>query len=279
MGDILLIPGLSTVYAKNSVLAATTTGNGASHIGIEDSAGKYTATNVETALAEVAIETETVSGNLSAHESDTSTHGVTTIAGLAENQSFTGTNKFGSATNYIQIDNNGEFTMVGTATVFDDLSVSAQTLHNGATPPSWAAYNGSLMAPSFINAATTDLHGSFEILHDYKDGIDMELHIHWSPSTTNAGNCLWAIDYSIANMTATWASPTTVTVPVAAGGVVRKHQYATLVTIVGTGITKGATIDFRIYRLGYDATDTFTGNAFLHNVGLHYEKNCLGSTT
>jgi hypothetical protein len=62
---------------------------------------------------------------------------------------------------------NGTITLKGTATVFDDMSIAAHVLQAGATPPTWTAYNGSLMAPAFINAATTDLHGSFEILHDY----------------------------------------------------------------------------------------------------------------
>ena len=165
------------------------------------------------------------------------------------------------------------------AVVTDDLSISAHVLRAGATPPTWRAYNGTLYAPSFINAATTDLHGSFELLHDYQDGSSMEFHIHWSPSTTNTGNCLWAIDYSISNMLVQWPTPTTVQLAAAAAGVVRMHQYTTLAVISGVGFTAGATLDFRIYRIGANAADTFTGNAFLHNVGLHYSKDKLGSTS
>ncbi|MCX6057729.1 MAG: hypothetical protein NTW69_06230 [Chloroflexi bacterium] len=187
--------------------------------------------------------------------------------------------RFGSLANHVLIDAEGRLQLVGTATVRDDLSISAHTLRAGATPPTWTPYNGTLYAPEFINSATTDLQGSFEILHDYKDGSDFEFHIHWSSSTTNTGNCLWAIDYSICNMLGVWGAPTTVTVLAAGSGVVRTHQYKTLATISGTGITAGASLDFRIYRLGNDPTDTFTGSAFLHIVGLHYEKNKLGSTT
>lgn len=107
----------------------------------------------------------------------------------------------------------------------------------------------------------------------------MELHIHWSPSTTNTGNCYWAFDYSISNMLGVFAAPTTVFVTPAASGVVRTHQYTTIATIVGTGITAGAVMDFRIYRLGSNAADTFTGSAYLHVVGLHIEKDKLGSPT
>jgi hypothetical protein len=168
---------------------------------------------------------------------------------------------------------------MGTATVFDDVYIGAHSLHAGATPPTWTVWNGTLYAPEFIDAATTDLHGSFEVLHDYKDGTDLKFHIHWSPSTTNAGNCKWGLDYSIVNIDGTFASPTTVTITPAASGVVRKHSLTDLATITGTGLTKGAIIDFRIYRLGLDAADTFTGSAYLHNVGIHYEIDKLGSPT
>jgi hypothetical protein len=163
--------------------------------------------------------------------------------------------------------------------VSDDLSISAHVLRAGATPPTWTPYNGTLYAPEFINAATTDLHGSFELLHDYMDGTDFEFHIHWSPSTTNTGNVKWGLDYSISNMEAVWPAPTTVTITPAAIGVIRHHQYTTISIISGVGLTKGATIDFRIYRLGGDGADTFTGSAFLHDVGLHYFKDKLGAPT
>jgi hypothetical protein len=185
----------------------------------------------------------------------------------------------GGDTNNISITEGGVFTLHGTAIVSNDLSIAAHALRNGATPPTWTPYNGTLYAPEFINAATTDLHGSFELLHDYQDGTDLEFHIHWSASTTNTGNCKWGLDYSIANMLATWASPTVVTVTPAASGIVRKHTYTTLATISGVGLQMGAVVDFRIYRLGGDAADTFTGSAFLHNCGLHYRKNRLGSAT
>ena len=41
---------------------------------------------------------------------------------------------------------------------WNDYSVAAHSMRNGATPPTWAAWNGTLRAPSFINAATCDLH-------------------------------------------------------------------------------------------------------------------------
>ena len=186
--------------------------------------------------------------------------------------------RFGDgATDYLAISPSGILTLHGAAVVENDLAIGAHSLRNGATPPTWTAYNGALYAPEFINASTTDLHGSFELLHDYKDGSNLTFHIHWSPSTTNAGNCKWGLDYSICNIDGTWAAPTTVTITPAASGVVRKHTLTDLAVIAGAGLTKGATIDFRIYRLGADVADTFTGSAYLHFCGIHYWADKLGS--
>jgi hypothetical protein len=168
-------------------------------------------------------------------------------------------------------------TLVLDTPVYNDWFVAAHSLHAGATPPTWAAWNGTLYAPEFINAATTDLHGSFELLHEYKEGTDIEIHIHWSPSTTNNGNCKWGLDYTVQNIDGTFASPTTITITPAASGVVRKHSLTTFGAISGAGLTIGAIIDYRIYRLGNDGADTFTGSAFLHNVGCHHECDTIGS--
>jgi hypothetical protein len=57
-GDVkVLIVQPTPDIAGYNVLQATTTGNGASRIGIEDSAGNYTSTNVENALKEISDKT------------------------------------------------------------------------------------------------------------------------------------------------------------------------------------------------------------------------------
>jgi hypothetical protein len=88
---------------------------------------------------------------------------------------------------------------------------------------------------------------------------------------------MWGLDYSIVNIDGTFASPTTITITPAASGVVRKHSLTSFGTISGSGLTIGAVIDFRIYRLGNDGSDTFTGSAFLHNCGMHHQIDTIGS--
>ena len=187
--------------------------------------------------------------------------------------------RFGTSVNNTIFEADGTMKMNGAATVFNDWWIPAHSLRNGTTPPTWAAWNGSLYAPEFINAATCDLHWSFELLHQYKEWSDVEIHIHWSPSTTNTGNCRWVLDYSVANIDWTFPAPTTIGISPAASGVVRKMSWTSFGTISGAGLKIWAVIDFRIYRLWNDWADTFTGAAFLHNVGCHHECDTIGSRT
>lgn len=163
------------------------------------------------------------------------------------------------------------------AIVYRDQFVDGLALKSGASAPTFAAFQDGVWASRFDNAATNSVHGTIELQHDYVDGTDLELHLHWSPTTTNTGDCKWGVEYTFANMDATFPTTTTVTAVQAGSGTVNKHQYLTIATLSGIGLTKGAVMAFRLYRDGTHASDTFTGNAFLHRVALHYAVNKLGS--
>jgi hypothetical protein len=106
------------------------------------------------------------------------------------------------------------------------------------------------------------------------------VHIHWSPSSTNTGNALFNFEYSRANKTTgTFGTSTVLSATQAGSGTINKHQYLTLGTISGTGAKIGDIIVFAFSRLGSDASDTFTGNCFVHSVGIHYQCDTIGSRT
>lgn len=164
------------------------------------------------------------------------------------------------------------------AIVYRDQFVDGLSTRDGAAdPPIFAAFSGGVWAIRFDNGATMASHATLELQHDYVDGSDLELHLHWSPTTTNTGNIRWGVEYTFANMNATFPATVDVVALQAGSGIVNQHQYLTVATISGAGLTKGAVMAFRIYRGGAHATDTFTGNAFLHRIALHYAVDKLGS--
>lgn len=177
--------------------------------------------------------------------------------------------------NYSEFEDNGFYVANGSAVFWNDLMFNPTGLRVGATAPTFAALTGGIYAYRFDASKGESIHGTFEVAHDYKQYTPMEFHIHWSPTTTNTGNIVWGIEYSVADIGVVLTPATTVSIsPLAAPGVVDKHVLTDITTIPGTRI--GAVVAYRLFRQN-GGTDTFTGNAFLLSVGVHYQSDTLGS--
>lgn len=151
-------------------------------------------------------------------------------------------------------------TVTYSGTIYDDLVIYATALGTGASAPDLTAFgpSGSILALAFDGNATTEqVFGSFELLHWYKEGSDLNFHVHWSPVNANAGNVKWFLEYSVANANGVFGAPTTITVVQAAAGVAWTHQLAGFAAVSGAGLTIGAVVAFRFYRVPTDAADTY----------------------
>jgi hypothetical protein len=181
------------------------------------------------------------------------------------------------AGNYSEIEADGTYHMLGDATVWDDIIVQAGNLRPGATPPAFAAFTGGIYQPSFVQGEADEVHGCFEIPHDYKEGSALVAHIHCAPSSTNVGNLVVGFEYGALSddsiATATTNTPIT---PLAMSGVAKKIRRIDVATIAGTNRKIGDVIPFRFYRQN-GGTDTFTGNLFVLSIGIHYECDTIGS--
>jgi hypothetical protein len=165
-------------------------------------------------------------------------------------------------------------------TQWNDIIMSAVNLRTGNTPPTFAAFQNGVYGYEFINAQSDELHGAFELQHGYKEGTNLDVHVHWSPTNTNTGNCVWNFEYTIANVAGTFGATTTLVTAGGAdlgSGVINSHIYHDIGTISGTvpaTIHIGAICAFRVSR---PAGDAFTGDAFLHSIGIHYQCDTIGS--
>lgn len=185
--------------------------------------------------------------------------------------------RFGTEPNYTTFDEDGFMQSFGEARQYKDLITAAANLRPGATPPSYSAFLGGIFAPRFNAGSSEMVYGSFEIQHDYYEGSDLYFHVHWTPTTVNTGNIVWGVEWSIASNKTVFPAPTTsLGTPYAAPGVVNEHTIQNIFVIPGLGLKIGAVIVFRLFRQN-GGTDTFTGNAFLHSVGIHYAADTLGS--
>lgn len=190
----------------------------------------------------------------------------------------TSPSQFGAAeTDYSEFEEDGTLSFNGDAAVWDDIIITTSNLRPGNTPPTFAAFMNGIYGFRFDDGVSDEVHGAFELPHDYKEGSNLYVHCHWSPTTTNNGDVVFGFEYSRANVGGVFpASASLVGAPGAAGGAANKHYLFEIGVLTGTGFKIGDIIMFRFYRQN-GGTDTFTGNAFVHSIGLHYQKDTVGS--
>lgn len=164
--------------------------------------------------------------------------------------------------------------------LWNDINMPASALRLGATAPDAISILGAggIEALGFDGNATTEsIHGAAEILHGYLEGSDIYFHVHWMPTTANAGNVKWQLEYSWQNVNGTFSNPTIIDVVDAVSGTAWDHQLAPFALIDGAGMTINSTVVFRLFRDPGD--DTYSDDAALIQVGIHYQIDVYGSRT
>lgn len=207
-------------------------------------------------------------------------HGVTgNVVGTTDSQTLSGKH-FGGASHYSEFEADGTLKFVGDATNWNDINLSlVPPAGQAAALPAIVAINSdaylSAYAFSGTNPTPDQLHGSLEVLHDYKEGSDISFHVHWAATTADSGDVKWQLRYAWFNRDGV-PSGTTVAVVVATSGVAWKEQRTTF-TISGTGMTIGSRFIACLFRDAVDVDDTYAELAATYDMGLHYERDTVGS--
>ena len=104
-------------------------------------------------------------------------------------------------------------------------------------------------------------------------------HIHWYKATTSSAIVDWQLKYkwaSIGEVLPDW-SELVEGVETHNSNTAFKHSLTTFGTIDGTGKTLSSMLCLYLTRLGTGTTDTYTGDAHLMEIDLHYEVDGFGS--
>ena len=148
--------------------------------------------------------------------------------------------------------------------------------------PTWQSFVGNLTAYGF--AVDDYLESTAELLHSYKEGTALEIHIHWATNglDVDARAVKWEVEYTIANEnTGVFTTNTLLTgqTTIAANTADRTHLDTSMsATIAGTGRKIGDVILFRVRRIAATGgLSAPSANPFGLNLGIHYEKDTLGS--
>lgn len=184
--------------------------------------------------------------------------------------------------NYAEIEPDGTIVVRGSGSTYRDELPSYVLPTAGAAAPDLVSHTvGGIVRQfySFDGANTQEvLGGSFEIPHDYMYGTDIEVHIHWRPSTTATGNVEWFFDWEHSPAEAAPIAQTTLhavdTIP---SNQQYWHKLMEIGIIPANGFQLGDKIGFNLRRAPNGVNDTYGADALFEQIALHIQCDTLGS--
>lgn len=210
------------------------------------------------------------------------------VKSTANNQ-LTGTNNFGSVTNYTELATDGSLTMYGDATVFQDVNTGfAGAKVPAVNNPTWTTFIGNINAYTFAVSDYVDVE-ALEVPHGWKEGTAIEIHIHWATNGNNDATVRgvkWEVEYTWANMlsaggTTAFGSIAAVSneTSIAASEPTLTHKYTSVLSFTPVGGKVGMYIKLRIKRIASVTNTAPASNPFGLAVGIHCELCRIGSRT
>lgn len=184
--------------------------------------------------------------------------------------------------NYSLFESSGTLKMIGTATVFDDLppKMISTSRIPAVNNPTLTTFLGGIQQYTF--AVNDYVANNFEILHKYKEGSTLELHLHWANNALEAVTKYFKVEleYTIANtgsqFPATGTLVSEITIPANTSD--RTHEVSAIGTISNALLKIGSVILFNIKRITSTGTAP-VANPFFLQVGCHIEIDTIGSRT
>lgn len=170
------------------------------------------------------------------------------------------------------------YTLVLEQPVYKDINLGGASFPPGASAPDLINIDStSIQTRAFDGGTLTEqLSGGFELQHDYYEGSDVYPHVHFLTTTTGTGDVKFFLDYYVKYHNETALSGTLSGVQSVNGNAWEEFRID-FGTIDGTNLGIGWQIFFRLYRDPTDVEDTYTDDAALATVGIHYQVDTLGS--
>jgi hypothetical protein len=196
----------------------------------------------------------------------------------------------GTSVNYTEFEADGTLKMNGDATVWNDWNLSRDfTPTTGAGVPARNALIGNIVKDQFaVNDALQYM--SSELLHDWKEGSDLQVHVHWATGGLNDATVRgvkWEIEYTVCNPLESSVAPTAYTATltqsnefsIPAAQPDRTHRVSTIYTIPGSTLKIGAQLLMRLKRIASVTNPAPANDPFVISFGVHFEADTLGSRT
>lgn len=170
--------------------------------------------------------------------------------------------------------------------VYCDVNASIASGTQPATnAPTWAAFTANTNSYTFAINDYKDLE-TIEIPHRYKEGTDIEVHLHLTTNGLNnatARKVKYILYYTYGlpdNGTNQWIAEASLTaeLTIPANQADKSAYYLSMGTVSGTNIKIGTQFKCRIKRIAGTGAEPIN-DPFLGQVGIHFQADTLGSRT
>lgn len=189
-------------------------------------------------------------------------------------------NAAGTASDLV-IDCGTEKTLELSEPVWEDIVISLSGAKvPAANTPTWATFTTNTGAYTFDINDYIDINAN-EMLHGWAEGTEIELHIHWANNGVDGTEraVKWMTYWCWANVGSQFTeSNASSEATIAASLPDKTHIYSDIVEIDGSGFDIGSIGVLRLKRVAAAGTDP-SSDPFALMVGIHYQKNTMGSRT
>ena len=206
----------------------------------------------------------------------------------------------GAGTSYMAVQSDGFVVWTGVV-AWQDLRVPLDSVKlGGVKDPTFGQWkndgSGSrgVYAWSFADQAVAgneeELFFSAQIPHGYKEGEDIEFHVHWTPAVTGGANefVQWGLEYAWQDIDETFATDTTIIASDASSAatatssgdttlVAGKHYKTVFSDISGSGLKISSMLICRFFRNSSDSDDDLAQAAIAFEVDFHFPIDAIGS--
>lgn len=165
---------------------------------------------------------------------------------------------------------------------WDDQQINIGSVQLDAqSPPSWESYKSSQVL-EFGPNNDEYIYFTAQLDHGYREGTDIEFHLHLAYPDAGVGDTVWNFSYSWADIGGTFPVASNVLgVAIAAPGVADYHQLAEIEgEIDGTGKNISSVLLCSLSRQGFSSEDdTYANSVYLVALDFHIRINSIGSRT
>lgn len=184
------------------------------------------------------------------------------------------------------VESDGTMRFDSGAVVWDDLRVSPDATAKGNDAPVYETFRNGTTLWFFEDNNFQSVRFTVQIPHTWKEGTDLEPHIHWTAvenGATTSERVEWNLEYTVANFGSQFGVTDTLIATTMAGdgettGILAyKHMITPFGTIDGSELKISSILIFKLFRNGGVNNDDFGGHAGYLSFDLHYQMDTHGS--